>query len=163
MISNSKISSKIKAYSIVEPYSGCWLWERAGYNYGKIHYKGRSRQAHRVSYEAFIGEIPDGLQIDHLCKTPSCVNPNHLEPVTPRENGRRSNNIGTQNLNKTICKRGHPMTLENCRYIQKTNKRECLECEKIWADTRRKRVKIRELINKMFILNFFLKLEIKTE
>ncbi len=79
-----------------EPNSGCWLWagayggspDRRGY--GQIWWRDRRRMAHRVAYEVWRGPIPDGLQVDHLCRTPECVNPAHLEPVTPTENVRRS-------------------------------------------------------------------------
>lgn len=64
--------------------SGCWIWQGSVSNtgYGRIG----SRYAHRVSYERSNGPIPDGLTIDHLCRTTLCVNPDHLEPVTHREN-----------------------------------------------------------------------------
>ena len=77
-----------------EPTSGCWLWtgglEEKGYAVlCKPNWKGH-RAAHRFSYETFVGPIPDGLQIDHKCRVRSCVNPDHLEPVTSAENNRRS-------------------------------------------------------------------------
>lgn len=77
-------------WSLVVPTTaGCWLWtgfKAAGY--GRFSFKGTNSAAaaHRLSYEALIGEIPAGLDLDHLCRVPSCVNPLHLEPVTRREN-----------------------------------------------------------------------------
>lgn len=70
-----------------EPNSGCWLWAGAdnGGGYGKF----RGKYAHRVSYEMRNGAIPEGLHLDHLCRVPCCVNPDHLEPVTNQENARR--------------------------------------------------------------------------
>lgn len=101
-----------------EPNSGCWLW-RGNWNengYGQMTVRSggrqRSRRAHRASYEAFKGPIPPGLVIDHLCRTPCCVNPQHLEAVTYRENSRRGRG-GEHNKRKTHCARGHALTPDN--------------------------------------------------
>jgi HNH endonuclease len=65
----------------------CWLWTAAtNYGYGVFRIDRRSIYAHRYAYELLVGPIPDGLQLDHLCRVPPCVNPTHLEPVTHREN-----------------------------------------------------------------------------
>lgn len=75
----------------VEPTSGCWLW-LGGVNdqgYGTF-FDGHTRRAHRWAYERFVGAIPAGLQLDHLCSVRLCVNPAHLEPVSALENIRRS-------------------------------------------------------------------------
>lgn len=71
--------------------SGCWNWtaaKRSGY--GAYYVDGKMRLAHRHAYELLIGAIPPGMQLDHLCRNRSCVNPQHLEPVTDSENKRRS-------------------------------------------------------------------------
>ena len=79
----------------VEPVSGCWRWTgratREGY--GWVWWDGRARWAHRLSYELHVGPIPEGLVVDHLCGHPWCVNPEHLEPVTERENLRRRRSV----------------------------------------------------------------------
>lgn len=72
---------------------GCWPWlgtkSRLGYGTAATKVAGRTNQAHRVVYEALVGPIPTGLELDHLCRNTSCVNPSHLEPVTHAENMRR--------------------------------------------------------------------------
>ncbi len=75
-------------------HDGCWLWRGGTSNgYGLLHLSKNGRKtsvrAHRFAYEAMIGPIPKGLQLDHLCRVRSCVNPKHLEPVTNAENVRR--------------------------------------------------------------------------
>jgi hypothetical protein len=101
----------------VDPVTGCWNWQRRCMpreGYGIVTSSGRRRSAHRVSYEVFIGPIPDGLWIDHLCRNRRCVNPHHLEPVTPQENILRSP-IAQAALNaaKTHCPQGHEYTPAN--------------------------------------------------
>ena len=73
----------------------CHVWQMATDRdgYGWDHVEGRIKYAHRLAYECAKGPIPEGLQIDHLCRVPSCVNPDHLEAVTPRENRYRGNGI----------------------------------------------------------------------
>jgi len=94
-----------------EPNSGCWLWaiafNRGGY--GRATQHGRAASAHRAVYEAFVGPIPPGLQIDHLCRNRLCVNPAHLEPVSAKENIRRRGltGMGARHAAKTTCPRGH--------------------------------------------------------
>ena len=81
-----------------EPNSGCWLW--AGFcnpgGYGKFTAGPKNEYAHRLSYRLFVGEIPQGLELDHLCRVRCCVNPSHLEPVTKSVNAIRG--IGTLHL-----------------------------------------------------------------
>lgn len=85
---------------------GCWEWQgyRDARGYAKVSIGGRKKQwVHRVAYELHAGPIPDGLTIDHLCRNPSCVNPDHLEPVTIRENIRRAN------PERSVCRHGHTL------------------------------------------------------
>ena len=75
----------------VEKTPTCWLWTgshmRTGH--GLFWFDGRMMPAYRFAYRAFVGSIPEGLDVDHLCNEPRCVRPDHLEPVTKRENGLR--------------------------------------------------------------------------
>jgi hypothetical protein len=102
---------------------GCWMWLGAlnSKGYGRTKIAGRWIAAHRVSYEAFVGPIPAGLQMDHLCRVRACVNPGHLEPVTARENTIR------QRDNR--CYRGHEFTPENT--ILEPKQRRCKTCDAI--------------------------------
>lgn len=73
--------------------SGCWLWVRAvsSSGYGSISVDGRIRNAHKVAYEEFVGSVPDGKVLDHLCRVTRCINPEHLQAVTQSTNVRRGN------------------------------------------------------------------------
>ena len=109
--------------------SQCWLWTgmtRSGY--GRI-WRGprRFQGAHRVAYELLRGTIPHGLEIDHLCRKPLCVNPVHLEAVSHRENLLRGNGQPARNARKTHCKRGHLFDAANT-YVFPKGGRMCRQC-----------------------------------
>lgn len=115
----------------------CWLWTGAVNceGYARIRVLGDSSKwaIHRASYEAFVGPIPDGLTIDHLCRNPGCINPAHLEAVTMEENIRRGHGIGMRNASKTSCHRGHPYTESSCRPEQRGQGklgRRCVICRR---------------------------------
>lgn len=113
---------------------GCWLWKLSvgSHGYGQVGWweNGRSRMvlAHRVSYELLVGPIPDGLQLDHLCRVRLCVNPSHLEAVTQRENILRSDSPTAVNARKKHCHRGHEFTPQNTG-IRANGWRDCLACQ----------------------------------
>jgi len=113
----------------VQKTETCWLWtaslNRSGY--GKFHASGRFAFAHRWSYEHFIRQIPDGLVIDHLCRVPACVNPDHLEPVTHQENILRGTAPSAKLAMATHCIHGHEFTPENT-YIRPNGNRSCRTC-----------------------------------
>lgn len=95
--------------------NGCWDWvgNTGPSGYGKIKSRGRNLRAHRWMYEQVKGEIPSGLTLDHLCRRPICVNPDHLEPVTTRENTMRGLGFARANAEKTHCIRGHDLVPGN--------------------------------------------------
>lgn len=113
-------------------FGGCWVWHgRIVRGYGVLTINGRPRRAHRISYEEFAHQIPAGLQLDHLCRNRSCINPHHLEPVTPRENTYRSHiALAPINAAKTQCPQGHPYDEENTgiTYRGKQRERYCRTC-----------------------------------
>lgn len=111
---------------------GCWLWT------GPLQPKGYARvmqtggaaiMVHRFVYELLVGPVPDGLQLDHLCRVRHCCNPAHLEPVTNAENQHRGMAPPGLHFRATHCKRGHEFTEENTyRRPSKADVRECLIC-----------------------------------
>lgn len=114
--------------------SGCLEWTGClnSRGYGVIGADGTRQLAHRVSYELQVGPIPDGLQIDHVCRNKRCVNPEHLEPVTAQENTRRRPDV-----NKTHCVHGHEMTDANTIVKQRANGRVERNCRKCFNTQRR--------------------------
>jgi hypothetical protein len=116
----------------VERTPGCWYWVgKIGQNgYGYLN-EGHTRHlAHRWSYEHNVGPIPDGLSIDHLCRVTYCVNPEHLEPVTHRENVLRGIAPAAEHARKTHCPQGHPYDEANTWVSPRTGWRGCRACNR---------------------------------
>lgn len=100
----------------------CWLWKgRQSGGYAYISGSPITKTAHRTAYEIWVGDIPDGYPVDHLCRNTLCVNPFHLEAVTTRENCLRGMGITAQNARKTHCKNGHPFSPENIYWRRDRN------------------------------------------
>ena len=136
----------------------CWVWQKVcnPKGYAKSHFAdlGKNKRVHRVSYELYVGPIPEGLTLDHLCRVKSCVNPAHLEPVTALENIRRAVGFSAKPRRRlgrnvpgrpkgsktdpallpTHCKHGHEYTPENTG--MDCGKRRCRECSR--ANDRRR-------------------------
>ena len=118
-------------WSKVRKTDACWLW-LAGTNgdgYPTFYYQGKKMLAHRVSFVEHGGAISEGEELDHLCRTPLCVNPKHLEPVTHRENMRRSETPVAENMKKAHCDQGHPLSGPNLK-VRSDGRRRCLACQR---------------------------------
>ena len=143
--------NELKIYP--EPNSGCWLWVGGGNGCGYGLYwcrrEKRKRYAHRVVYESHFGPILGGLDLDHICRTPCCVNPAHLEPVSRSSNIMRGHSpslTARRNAERakavTHCPKGHEYTLENT-YLQprsghsRASSRKCRTCDRIRDAQRR--------------------------
>lgn len=140
---------RLKDLSVPEPMSGCWIWigARMRNGYGHIGLNRGHAAAHRVAYEVLRGPIPDGLVLDHLCRTRACINPAHVEPVTQRVNLQRGNSHraaaeGRQRrrLATTHCRKGHPLSGDNLYIYPGRNGRECRRCHADREQRRRERL-----------------------
>ena len=116
---------------IPEPNSGCWLWLGGTgiWGHGCFHMPSGQMPAHRFAYENFVGPIPEGLHIDHLCRVPGCVNPAHLEAVTSRENTLRGVGPPAIQARKTHCISGHEFSGENLHLTPNGRHRVCKICK----------------------------------
>ncbi len=125
------LGDRLRARSIQDNDTGCWLWQ-GGTNkpggYGTLSVHSRKQYVHRLAYELYTGVVPEGQEVDHLCRTRTCWNPAHLEAVTVQENRARSKTA------KTHCKHGHLYDEANTRW-QTSPKgyrtRYCLACNRV--------------------------------
>lgn len=129
---NSPMNIEQRFLAKVVKTDSCWFWTGSnnGLGYGEIRINNRKVYAHRWAYEHWRGPIPEGLHIDHLCRNASCVNPDHLEPVTCKENVRRGLAPGLKPERRhETCKHGHPFA--EYAYPRKDGKgRNCAECNR---------------------------------
>lgn len=130
---------------------GCWLWRaaRTSNGYGEFSIRHRGYLAHRLAYQMTKGPIAQGLEIDHLCRVRQCVNPDHLEAVTPEENNRRAPKPGAPKGPRperweAACGKGHAMVGANV-VVNKQGRRKCRECKR--ETLRRCRARKREMAN----------------
>ena len=123
---------------VIDPVSACWVWTAAlrnGYGVIGLGRKGDGiARAHRLSYEWARGPIPPGLVLDHLCRNPACVNPDHLEAVTDQVNLRRGMHPNMIAARTDTCTRGHTGTLVP---VGGSGRRRCPVCRKAYRAMRR--------------------------
>lgn len=132
------VDQVLEQYVSYREDGACWPWlgSQNDKGYGSACIQGRCGRAHRLIYEFLVGPVPQGLELDHLCRNRLCVNPAHMEPVTHRENVRRAKI-------KTHCKFGHPLVDAKIRIKPNGSmSRDCVECNR-----RRARAQQRRLIN----------------
>ena len=99
--------------------------------YGDVRINGKTYRVHRVEWEKVMGKIPNGFQIDHLCRNRACVKIDHMELVTNKENLRRGNGICALNSRKSFCIKGHPYSEKNT--YQNRRGRVCRTCMREWT------------------------------
>jgi HNH endonuclease len=119
---------------------GCWVWQGALTNpgYARVWAGDKMKQAHNLSYETLVGPIPDGLELDHLCRNRACVRPDHLEPVSRRTNILRGHAPTARNALAVFCVRGHPFDAANTWRSPDGRRRRCRTC----TLERKKRVRL---------------------
>lgn len=138
----SEFERQLVAHTDASDPTGCWLWTggQNGEGYGLTGFRVNGRQvgAHRLSYLLRVGPIPDGHQIDHLCRVRHCLNPAHLEAVTQGENLRRGNSPAMIARRTNICQRGHDLSQPGVAYVRSNGTRVCRPCRALvegWSKT----------------------------
>lgn len=154
-IGRPRTPTPARFFAKVRKVGHCWEWQAARDKdgYGMIRHDDGTGykfwKVHRVSYEFFVGKIPEGLTIDHLCRNHPCVNPLHLEAVTGRENTMRGISFAAINARKTHCSRGHEYSPENTR-IRSDGARDCWICYRAyhaeWNRKKREQAAFREML-----------------
>ena len=129
-LSMTKYEARLRAkYAATKQVGECREWpdKPTSEGYGIFSFEYKRHRAHRAIYELFVGSIPEGMQIDHLCRNRICVYPPHLEVVTQRENILRGESVCAVHARKTRCIHGHEFTPENT--IKKAHGRNCRRCD----------------------------------
>ncbi len=122
--------------TIRDEITGCWNWtgQVSPSGYGIVAKAGSTIRAHRLMYEEHYGQKPTGLDVDHLCRNRLCINPEHLEAVTHRENMRRSYSPAGLNARKSHCNSGHPLSGDNVSIRKTDGGRVCRACLRLCRD-----------------------------
>lgn len=130
---------------VYDPDTGCVTWIGALNSKGYAHFwhHGRTHNAYRWLWERFVGPIPEGMELDHLCRNRACVNIEHLEVVDHRENVLRGDTNAGRNARKTHCPRGHEYTPENTYAAPGSGRRTCRICAKATSAERQRRYRAR--------------------
>jgi len=114
----------------IDAATDCWVWrgKPKDTGYGQINIGGRVLNAHTMVYEMLVGPVPPGKELDHLCRVKLCVNPDHLEPVTHRENCLRGVGPSAKAAKATRCRKGHPYDEQNTYWRPDGKGRGCRTC-----------------------------------
>lgn len=131
---NGRAATNRRLPMFVVKENGCWEWSvldrRTGY--GALSLKHKKHRAHVFCYKLFVGPIGFGMVLDHLCRNKLCINPDHLEPVTPKVNTLRGTSFSAKNSIKTHCPKGHPLSGENLWVSTNgRRRRHCRECGRV--------------------------------
>lgn len=147
----AETADEIRFFAKVQRVGECWNWTGSKHPRGYGHYrlKGRTLRAHRVMFEWFYGpEAAEGLDVDHLCRNTSCVNPVHLEAVTHAKNVKRGETGKYPYGHRTHCDKGHEFTPGNTRRRSDCNGRVCIECgraaQERYKDSHRDEIRLRD-------------------
>lgn len=136
-----RVSESDRFWSKVSVIDECWMWlgARNSRGYGHFFVRGSKPRknvlAHRWAYIMAGGVIPPGMQIDHLCRVRACVNPAHMEVVTPRQNTLRGIGPTAENARLSRCRRGHALSGDNVKVGR--GRRACRTCDRLTAALRR--------------------------
>lgn len=126
---------RFRAKFQVDEATGCWVWTASRFpaGYGQFRWStAKNGYAHIWAYERYIGPVPKGMELDHLCRRRECCNPLHVEPVTHRENIMRAPNAEAAiNARKEHCKMGHAFTLANTYLSSQGKRRHCRTCARL--------------------------------
>jgi HNH endonuclease len=128
MPSYRPVRERLLSRLVLDPATGCLLWTGClRHGYGVIEIGRKAVGVHRVAWELLVGPIPEGLELDHLCRNRACAAPAHLEPVTHRVNVLRGTSPAAAAALAVACPAGHAYDLVNT-HVRKNGKRDCLTC-----------------------------------
>ncbi len=120
--------------AMIDRSGECWQWTGSirPNGYASFYVDNKTTSAHRFAYTAFIGPIPEGLVIDHLCRNRSCVKPAHLESVPQRQNVLRGASVTAEVVRRNSCVNGHELTEDNVyRWRGRPDQRMCRACHRV--------------------------------
>ena len=140
----AEAQTQARFWSKVEKGETCWTWQatRSDLGYGRFNLGDTTVAAHRIAFYLVRGQFDESKTLDHLCRNTSCVNPEHLEPVTMKENILRGNGRAAEQARKTHCYNGHPLSGDNLiSNGPKKPRRRCKECNRVKFAIRRRRTR----------------------
>lgn len=123
------MTTEERIFSHVNKTSGCWLWTAStSCGYGQMGIGKRMYRVHRLTYALAFGPIPNGFHVHHKCEVRRCVNPDHLELISPKEHAFLGENHCARAARKTHCPAGHPYSGGNLYLYARTGHRQCMAC-----------------------------------